>query len=234
MRVKNILRFTALILMLISIASVGTVSALWQYAQGGVESKTLSFNLNCFPWDGSDLLPEDSEEGLNHKALIENMVNASENGLNAGDSFLNDAISDRLDGSFLVPKRDTLGSMAVTQGSELEDLFDLNTNGISFLIHMVSDNEYHIYTTSVYLGERGEINSLTGKNKKPGNPTTPIGEYISPIYKTVVEYKDGKWSVVSTRVGKAKSAWSDESRRDASKNGTQIPSFDPNSWVETE
>ena len=124
-------------------------------------------------------MPEDSEEGLNHRALIEKIINGQSIGLNSSDSYLNKQIESRLDGSLLVPSRDTLGSMAVTQGDELNDLFSLETEGVAFLIHMVSDTEYHLYTTSVYLGERGEINSFTGKNKTPGNPTTPIGEYIS-------------------------------------------------------
>ena len=234
MYAKNLIRLTAALLALIALASVGTVFASWQYAQGGVEGAETSLKLSVFPWTGSEILPEDSEEGLNHRALIENLINGSGIGLNFGNSYLNEEIEDRLKGSLLVPKRDTLGSMAVTQGSDLEDLFNLDTNGISFLIHVISDTEYHLYTTSVYLGERGTINALTGKNRTPGKPTTPIGEYISPIYKTVLLHDGEKWSAVETKVGKAISAWYDESRRDASKNGTQIPSFNPKTWVETE
>ena len=37
------------------------------------------------------------------------------------------------------------------------------------------------------------------------------------------------WEIVETKKGKALSCWYDENRRN---NITQIPSFDPTSWVE--
>ena len=117
--------------------------------------------------------------------------------------------------------------MAVTQSAELSEIFGLDASNLDFLIQFVSNTEYYIFTTGVDLGTKGEIN-FWGNNSKPGNPKTPIGESIYPIYRTKVVKTNGVWKGVETVVGYATSAWYEESRRNA--NATQIPSFDPDTF----
>lgn len=221
--IKNMLFILTLIFCISFIFSIGNLYATWYYAKGSVLEVSKLLNLLIFPWEGSELLPEDDELGANHKTLIDTIINGEGIGLNTSSSYLNSQIKKRQNGSILTPSRDTLGSMAVSQGDELNTLFSLQSHNLDFLIKFVSSTEYHIYTTAVDLGTKG---TLYGNN---GSPTTPIGEYISPIYRTVVIKTDGFWAATETALGKAKSAWYEESRLNSS--ATQIPSFDPDTWV---
>lgn len=100
---------------------------------------------------------------------------------------------------------------------------------MQFLIQFVSDNEYYLFTTGVYLGERGSV-GIFGNNTASGKPTVPLGYPVYPIYKTVVSKQNGVWTAVSTVVGYANSDWYEESR--SNEHATQIPSFDPHTFVE--
>lgn len=225
-------RILTLFVLLITVFTIGGVYATWQYANIGPNPGKcdISIKLGEFNWAGSGDLPTDSEIGEDHISLVQNIIDHAEHGLNKSDSYLNEQIEKRQKGGIgWRDGRDTLGSMAVDQSDELKDIFGLDANNLTFLIHIISDNEYHIYTTNVYLGERGEINWL-GNNKTPGKPTVPIGQPIYVIYKTKVVKTNGEWVAVETKVGYANSAWYEESRSNA--NATQIPSFDPNTFKE--
>lgn len=233
------LRILLLILVSATLLTVTGVYATWKYTYNDTQEQETSISVTCneFVWSGAEDLP-DSVEGEDHAWLIRNLVSGTNSsgvdiGLDNPDSKLNDYINDRLDGGWGW-KRDYFGSMAVTGGTEVEDLFGTKANGLSFIIEVKSETEYYIYTTSVYLGERGEINWLGTSNKTPGKPTIPIGEYIYPVYKTklVRENSNSKWNIVETVRGKAKSDWYDENRSAA--NATQIPCFDVDSWVVAE
>ena len=224
-------RFLAAILLFVSIFSISGVYATWQYSSGGPNplSSEIGIRLGEFNWAGSGDLPTDSEIGEDHISLIDNIISHPQHGLNASGSYLNDQISERKKGGVLWSSKDTLGSMAVTQSDELNEIFGLDAHNLQFLIQFVSNNEYYIFTTGVDLGERGEIN-IWGNNKTAGKPTVPIGESIYPIYRTKAVRTNGVWAAVETQVGYATSAWYEESRRN--ENATQIPSFDPDSFTE--
>ena len=234
------LRFLPLLLALISISLIAGTFASWIYAKDTPEDYSLDINIigiEGFLWTGADDLP-DSVEGEDHAWLIFNIVDGvdasgKEIGLNNPDSEINDRINDRLKGGLLWDEKDYFGSMAITGGDEVSEIFDAKTNGLNFIVHVESETVYYIYTTSVYLGEKGEINWL-GNNKTAGKPSIPIGEYIYPIYRTklVRPNKNSDFEIVETKRGKAKSDWYDENRSNA--NATQIPCFDINTWVETE
>lgn len=231
-RMKSIKRVLILSCVLVLIFSVGGAYATWTYSTGAVSpfEQPLDFKVGDFFWEGSGDLPTEGSIGENHLLLIENLINHSEHGLNKSDSYLNEQISARKKNSWIAGgSRDTLGSMAVTQSEELDELFGLSASKLSFVIQFVDDNTYYLFTTGVYLGERGEINWI-GQNSKPGQPTVPIGDYVSPIYKTVVKKSNGTWAAQSTVEGYAVSAWYEESRSNA--NATQIPSFDPETFKE--
>lgn len=225
-------RFFTMCVCLFTLLSIGGVFATWQYASGGLNpiNAVIHIKLNEFNWAGSGDLPTDDVIGENHISLIDNIINHPSHGLNKSGSYLNDEIKDRKDGGLgWSGGRDTLGSMAVTQSEELKEIFGLDAINLDFLIQFKSNTEYYIFTTGENLGERGEIN-IFGNNKKPGNPTVPIGQSIYPIYRTRVINVDGVWTAVETKKGYAASAWYEESRRNA--NATQIPSFDPDTFQE--
>lgn len=218
--------------LLLTVFSISGVYATWQYSSVGPNPVKcdIEIKLGEFNWAGSGDLPTDSEIGEDHISLVQNIINHAEHGLNTSNSYLNEQIKKRQDGGFGWSKgRDTLGSMAVDQSDELKEIFGLDASNLAFLIHTVSSDEYHIYTTGVYLGERGEINWL-GNNKTPGKPTVPIGQPVYVIYKTKAVKTNGVWAAVETKVGYANSAWYEESRSNA--NATQIPSFDPDTFKE--
>ena len=230
--IKFAVKFSTLFLALIILLSAGGAYAIWEYATlpANKTQEQLKLEIGDFLWEGSGSLPVEGEIGENHLSLIDNIINHSEHGLNASGSYLNDQIDARQSGGLgWRGGRDTLGSMAVTQSDELDEIFGLSASELSFLIQFVSDTKYYLFTTNVDLGERGACN-IFGYNTKSGSPTVPLGQNIYPIYKTVVEYIDNKWTATSTVVGYAKSAWYEESRSNSS--ATQIPSFDPDTFVE--
>ena len=210
----------------------GGAYSVWYYAGTPVTPTVhgLTVSLGDFLWDGSGSLPTDDKIGEDHISLIDNIINHPEHGLNASRSYLNEQIADRKDGGLGWRNgRDTLGSMAVTQSAELDEIFGLSASSLEFLIQFASDTKYYLFTTGVYLGERGTIN-FWGNNASSGKPTVPLGYPVYPIYKTVVQKINGTWTAISTVEGYANSAWYEESRSNA--NATQIPSFDPDTFVE--
>ncbi len=239
---KKIFAFIMLAV-LVSLLSVGSVSAMWTYTDDFVDGTgtQLDVGIGEFAWEGSDILPDEEELGLDHIWLVGNLVDGvtssgKEIGLNNPDSDLNEFINKRLEGGIgWRDGRNYFGSMAVTGEQEMEELFGAKAKGLSFIIEVdeKDSNIYYLYTTDVYLGERGEPNWLHTSNKTPGKPTTPIGQYIEVIYRTklVRESSSSDFNIIETKKGKAKSAWYDENR---SNNITQIPSFDVNTWVEIE
>ena len=206
-----------LCLCLILLFSVSGVYATWRYAESslGSSSDMSPLEMDIFHWQGSDVLPDEEETGNAHANLIDNLINGERIGLNSPDSYLNEQIAYREDRF----NRDTLGSMAITQGTALTELFDLNTENVTFLIQMVSDTQYYIFTTSLDLGENG-------------SPNYRIGSTISPIYRTTVVKTNGTWVATATEEGAATSAYYEESQY-IFITRSKIPSFDPDSWRAT-
>jgi len=220
------------IFLVFCVLTVGGTYATWRYAltPASSASERFDFELGDFLWEGSGSLPTEDEIGQTHVSLIDQIINHPEHGLNASGSYLNDQIADRKSGGLgWRGGRDTLGSMAVTQSDELEEIFGLNAAQLDFLIKFESSTRYYLFTTGVDLGERGAC-SIFGTNTKAGSPTVPLGENVYPIYRTTVDYIDGTWTATTTVEGYAKSAWYEESRSNA--NATQIPSFDPDTFIE--
>lgn len=177
-------------------------------------------------------------EGENHALLITTLIYGTEsggydNGLNNPDSAINDYINERIKGSWIGGwEYDHFGSMAIVGGDEMTKLFEADTKGLTFIIQKPSDTKIYIYSTSVYLGTRGELNWLNQRTKD-GVPSIPLGKYIYPVYRTELTRpnKNSEWSTVESLLGRAKSDWYDESR--SSENLTQIPSFDIYTWEPT-
>ncbi len=206
-------------LCLLLILSVSGVFSTWIFAEMPLSGNGngIVLGMNVFHWQGSEVLPDEEEEGHAHALLINNLVNGENIGLNAPDSYLNEQIAERLS---RYGGHDTLGSMAITQGTALETLFDLNTQNVTFLIQMKSDTLYYIFTTSLDLGERR-------------NPTYRIGTSISPIYRTTVVKENGTWVTTVTEEGSATSAYYEETQPSLFENISRIPSFNPDTWKAT-
>ena len=217
-----------LILGLAAIMVIGSVSATWKYAdENKIEDFNNSLNIQIAPgeyhWVGSDVLPNDKEEGLSHFSLIQKII-SNDVGLGNSGSYLNEQIDSRID-SF---SRTVLGSMAIKQGEDLQNIFTKESRNLNFLIEFKEykrewlDYKYmevaYLYTTEVYLGTNGNL-------------AFPIGEYIYPVYRTkIVRQSDGSYKAESTDVGKAKSDYYDENQY-ININRSEIPSWDPDSFT---
>ena len=231
---KTLSRILCLVF-LAMIICIGGVCASWSYTgyYTGYLNKTINVEIGDFIWQGSEVLPDEEEVGKDHVWLVNNILDG-DIGLNNPDSKLNDYINDRLNGSVFWGSRNYFGSMAVTGSAEIEEIFGIKAKGLSFIVEVDEEdsNVYYLYTTDVYLGEKGEMNWLGTSNKTPGKPTVPIGEYIEVIYRTklVRANESAPFETIETKKGKALSDWYDENRSNA--NATQIPAFDVNTWVE--
>lgn len=165
----------------------------------------------------------------NHESLVSAMLDDPTNGLNNPDSYLNKQITSRHEGSWIIPSRDTLGSMAITQGNTLESMFGdsyATNEKLAFLLQFFDTNNddvidyYYLFTTSVVLGPNG-------------SPSIAIGENIYQVYRTKIVYstEDAKWVSEEILEGYATSAYYEESQLNISINRTKIPSFNPDTWT---
>lgn len=223
--------------LLIITLGVGGVYATWYYANTDVDSvKTgLGVYLQPIQWEGSDELPTDAD-GENHYNLVQRLVSGTSGntviGLNNSNSQLSTYVKNRVNNGYA----DYFGSVAVTGGSEMSQLFDASTNNITFFIEHISNTEYYIYTTSVYLGERGKSQWQWFQlvNTQAGNPSIPIEEWVYAVYKTKLTRASSsrEWTIAQTWTGRAKSDWYDENQNKAYQNVTQIPAVDLDTWQE--
>lgn len=209
---RTLLKWILLSLGTIMLITTNNAYSTWRYAQQAIAeiSQTFSKNLKPFEYAPEEVLPEE-EEGKNQVVLVQNLVEG-ENGLNKPGSYLNQQITLRK----RLYRKDTLGSMGVDQKTELEKLFSLESQNLSFLIQFVDDDTYYIFTTEVDLGENG-------------SPNYAIETYIAPIYRTIVKKINGKWEAQTSAKGYAESAYYDESNLWGN-HVTKIPSFDPDTW----
>lgn len=209
---RTLLKWILLSLGTIMLITTNSAYPTWLYAQQAIAeiSQTFSKKIKPFEYAPEEVLPEE-EEGKNQVVLVQNLVEG-ENGLNKLGSYLNQQITLRK----WIFRKDTLGSMGVDQKTELENLFSLESQNLSFLIQFVDDDTYYIFTTEVDLGENG-------------SPNYAIETYIAPIYRTIVKKINGKWEAQTSAKGYAESAYYDESNLWGN-HVTKIPSFDPDTW----
>ncbi|MBQ9120745.1 MAG: hypothetical protein IJY12_00070 [Clostridia bacterium] len=215
-------RFLTVSLALLLLVCVPGAYAIWTFATDDVEDVTaeLPYYLDVYPWEGSEELPDDNQSGKNHAVLIEAILNGTYDGsgigLNHPNSYLNNEINDRSN-SFLWFGSDTLGSMDFWESSDINKYFNTRTQNVSFVLYFpdgVSDT-YYLYTMDVTLANAD------------GTPAIPIGQNVSPVYRTVLKKVDGTWQATETQEGYAKSAYYDNRITGSL---LQYPSIDPESW----
>ena len=182
------------------------VKAQWIYSGSAPSNLNLGLDITVFQWEGSEELPEDTEDGENHRALVKR-ITESDYGLNNASSFLSEYIEDRIYDS-----KDTVSSVAPTPGGNLKDLFNTaEMQALDFMIFLHLDGDKNIIDIELYTFETALV----------GNK---IGTEVSPVYQTHLELTDGKWLPTKTTVGKSVSM-----RYDAKQGGTRI-TIDPNAW----
>ncbi|MBQ3505179.1 MAG: hypothetical protein IJA89_00220 [Clostridia bacterium] len=203
------------------IASCVGVCATWDYAEEDTPAigGEIEGSLGEFKWDTAEILPS-GVATQNHIHLINEIVED----LNEEGSQLNTQIDNRLN-----RKRDEFGSMDLWMENRMEQLFGLDTTGLSFLLHYPEDepNTRYLYTTNIDMGSSGV---LWGS----GTFNIPEGEYIYQVFQTRLELitdESGNqlWTPVETKLGYAESAEYPNTYAGTWLSST--PSFDPESFV---
>ena len=203
-------------------ASCAGVYETWRYADGSVEEKTIGIasGMAEFVWDTAEILPS-GVATQNHIHLINEIVED----LNESGSELNTQIDNRENYN-----RDEFGSMDLWMENKMEQLFGLDTTGLSFLLHYPKDepNTKYLYTTNIDMGSSGV---LWGS----GTFNIPKGEYIYQVFQTRLELvrdENGNqsWTPVETKLGYAESAEYPNTYAGTWLSST--PAFDPESWTE--
>ena len=204
----------------ISLVTTAGAYATWTYSvetPSDVQTE-ISVGAGVFKWEGSDDMTG-TTLGTNHTVLVDYIIN-SEYGLNTSNSYLNQQIDERERWN-----RDTFGSVDLYDGQDIEELFDLNTSKLSFLIEFPKNNDKlkYIYTTSVDLGKSGTW--LGGNGAKPN---VPIGTPIFEVFRTTVELQNGTWVATKSEIGYANSAYYENNI--AGSWVVQCPCFNPDTW----
>lgn len=222
----------------ITLFSVGGVYATWKYAANERLTGREALSINAFTWAGAEMLPSESESGINHLSLVENLIKD----LNLGrSSQAQSLINARVNNT-----RDEFGNMAMTGGGTLNNVIGAENMQVNFIIYFpdgVSKEEgdsYYVFTTSVQLGYRGGSyhNGSYLQNTKPGihffwdGTSDATKNRIFEIYRTEVVYD---WTIngykaATTDLGSALPCWYDENQPNAYKNNTQIPAFEPSTF----
>jgi hypothetical protein len=208
-----------LVSVLVFVCSGMGVYASWIYMEGSAsegKGNPLIY-IEEFEWKPEEVLPDEPEADeklTSHLDLVKEIVSGSGIGLNTSNSYLNQEIARRKKGTWLfVPKRDTLGSMAVRQDEKLNDQFKLDQRSMSFLIYFpnYNDTEYYIYTWDKSV-------------------QTAVDGTVIPVYRTVVKKVNGRWDDVNWTCmkGYATAAYYEESRNDA--DYSKLLSIEPDSW----
>ncbi len=227
---KYIIRTIAVILPLFLLLFVGGTLAAWNYAgiQADSAQGEIGFRMNTFTfWEGADILP--NEEGESHVTLINNLINGTDStgadvGLNNPQSAISQNLENRLNGGLwgLFNESDYYGSMDGTildQNIDMEGVFNTDTLGLSFIVQVIDDLTYYIFTTNVDLG-------------KSGAPNIALGERIYPIYRSVIvrENTSSDFVVTSTDVGSAPSSYYKQLTNSAWLHDQTVPAFDVDNW----
>ena len=91
------LRLAPLALLLVLCLTCTGAYATWRYSELplGTASDKTSLEMSIFHWEGSEILPDDEEEGLAHATLIDKIINGAGIGLNSAGSYLNEQIRNR-------------------------------------------------------------------------------------------------------------------------------------------
>lgn len=195
-KIHSFKKTLTLFLFFFLIFGCGGVYAMFQYPEGPTPEQVVEIDKNLANFN---YLFPDTPEGKKNEALVGSILNGTEDnpdiGLNNPSSRINTVINNR--SGTIWGNRNVLGNMDGHERDALAGFFTEDTENMSFLIYFpdgVSDT-YYLFTTTVDLGSDGD------------NPNIKYGEYISPIYRTVLKKNsDGEYEAVEVGVGEAASS----------------------------
>ena len=175
-------KYIALLLGLLLIASLGGVFAVWFYANGtpSPRSDDVGITLAEFVYKPADILPEDESLGEDYIQLLESILNNGKIGLNSGKG-------DTLEAA--VQKNEILHWDQNIQGGNLKFLKDFLVGGareLDYVMHYVSDTEFHVYKYENDDVDQGTPNVTRIK-----------------VYKTILIKEDGTWTGKESQLGYA-------------------------------
>ncbi len=204
------------------------VMGYWYYNISISQDIIIPVKVQVMPWVGMEELPNDVM-GEDHEQLIDTILNGiytdsngnrTEIGLNNPNSYINEEIANRTQGSSWFTS-DTLGSMDFWEKNDIAKYFNTETTGLTFVIYFPEEEPdvRYLFTTSIELGESN-------------NPNYPIGQVIYPIYRTKLaqDAETGEWEAVETKTGTCKSAYYDNPITGSWL--AKYPSFNPSTWEE--
>lgn len=203
---RSIMRYTAFLCSLLLLSSVGSVFAMWHYADDNVVNveEGLSVSLSEFEWKPQQILPTESEIGENHLASIELILNEKNKGygLNYDNKHV---LEDYLNSEGII------FSNQKTTGGNLKFASD-ETNQLYYCIEKISDTMYYAYTFTYT-----DLNSTKGTSS------------VMPVYRTVLEKTD-IWRAPRSYFGYVQT----KLLRDfgvENLSGTLAYSIDPSTWT---
>ena len=154
----RIVKMATIIIAFVLLLFIGGVSASWLYPVNTISGQFISVKPTAFTWEGSDILPDDSQNsiGENHISLINNILFEIKYGLNAEGNTAKPIIHNTLN-----KVGDVLYCQQNVQGGNLKHLMIDGSDAFSLLfqIEYVSDSEYNLYTYSAPLIKSTNINS---------------------------------------------------------------------------
>ncbi len=269
----GIVKVLACICAILSLFIGAGVYATWRYVGDNPldnEPTDVTVAVNEFQWPPEEILPdeeEDSEIGENHWLLVKALVYGldendktirDDTNRNAGlineNSTLNTMIYNRMTGRAwtTIPERDTLGSMAITQGGPLEEVFNAEEYyNLAFVIQFdytvktdwrgnktYTINSFYIYTLSLDLLDKDPNNPAAWDGSPfDENKTLVKSDYwvrykaLGPVYRTLVERDENDdWAAVGTTKGWAVADYYDENQHDYNIHMSSRASINPDSW----
>lgn len=177
-----------LLILLVSISSIGGVYATWLYAEAPVTpvSQSVGISISEFNYTPSEVLPgggdnsEGVELGQDHYHVITLVVDEAGKGysLNSSGSLLHS----------LLENNEVVYSNQKVSGGNLKFILDPsnNTHKLYYVLERVSDTLYYAYTFSI-----DELSTASGTDIE------------ITVYRTNIEYTD-KWYATESHLGYAK------------------------------
>ena len=203
---KSIVRYTALLFILILLSTTGGVFATWYYAEFPATNVSgyVDVSLLDFEWKPEEILPTESEIGQNHLALIELILNEKNKGYGLNYD------SKKVLEEYLTQYGIIFSNQKVS-GGNLKFVSD-ETDQLYYCITKTSDTTYYTYTFTY-----DDLLAYSGT-------TTPI-----PVYLTILEKTD-VWRATKSYLGYAKTKSLREMGASNTSN-TLSYSIDVSSWA---
>lgn len=189
-------RLLVVVMLLVSLLSVGGVFATWQYSSTGPQEQStdMSVVLNTFDYPPEQILPGgDTEEaplGENHLALTQLILHENDKGygLNINDNVLIH--------QYLRSHEVVYSNQKISSGN-LKFILDVsnNTHGLYYCIQKVSNSLYYCYTFDV-----NHLSTAGGTDVEILAYRTSL-EKISGEWKATVSYEGYAKTIALTAVG---------------------------------